>query len=475
MIEKDEDLSNGMIDINEFPDKTNDEIKKNAIRFEINLGNNNIIFGSGFLCKIYINDNINYPMPVLITCYHLLKENYLEDHDTLYFSYFLGEEKKKVSLYLSIKRIIYFDKELDVTIIEIKLEDKNLDIYSFLEMDQEINVNNPILKNREIYLLHYPKGVQDIIFSKGRINDLIDNTNFIANYDSEPGSSGSPVIDYEKKKVIGIHRGSFGSDDEKVGFGIILKYVIKEFSEEKKEEIEETYKNLYTYLDTMDMIYIIPKDKNIKLFSEEFVKRYEGFCQIIYNNLEYSLRQYFKTSYLTKEDINKGEFRITLKGIKYAKNMRFMFSRCHLLKKLNAVRTDFSNVVNMEHMFEWCENLEDVSDTSYWNLENVITLKALFYKCTKLKKIQGIEKWNPIKIKTCEEMFLGCYKSLPLSETSKIYEWKNVPEKIKVKGAKGYSATNYVSYAFGENLGGTLKYVSDNMPFLKKKKSKKNK
>ena len=202
-------------------------------------------------------------MPVLITCYHLLKENYLEDHDTLYFSYFLGEEKKKVSLDLSIKRIIYFDEELDVTIIEIKLEDKNLDIYSFLEMDQEINVNNPILKNREIYLLHYPKGVQDIIFSKGRINDLIDNTNFIANYDSEPGSSGSPVIDYEKKKAIGIHRGSFGSDDEKVGFGIILKYVIKEFSEEKKEEIEETYKNLYTYLDTMDMIYIIPKDKNI--------------------------------------------------------------------------------------------------------------------------------------------------------------------------------------------------------------------
>ena len=471
MIEKDEDLSNGMIDINEFPDKTNDEIKKNAIRFEINLGNNNIIFGSGFLCKIYINDNINYPMPVLITCYHLLKEKYLKDLDFLYFTYFLGKEKKEVLLDLSIKRITYFNEKSDVTIIEIKSEDKNLDIYSFLEMDQEIND----LKGRDIYLLHYPKGVQDIIFSKGRINDLIDNTNFIANYDSEPGSSGSPVIDYEKKKVIGIHRGSFGSDDEKLGFGIILKYVIKEFSEERKEEIEETYKNLYTYLDTMDMIYIIPKDKNIKLFSEEFVKRYEGFCQIIYNNLEYSLRQYFKTSYLTKEDINKGEFRITLKGIKYAKNMRFMFSRCHLLKKLNAVRTDFSNVVNMEHMFEWCENLEDVSDTSYWNLENVITLKALFYKCTKLKKIRGIEKWNPIKIKTCEEMFLGCYKSLPLSETSKIYEWKNVPEKIKVKGAKGYSATNYVSYALGENLGGTLKYVSDNIFNDKKKKSKKNK
>ena len=46
MIEKDEDLSNGMIDINEFPDKTNDEIKKNAIRFEIKNENNETSFGS---------------------------------------------------------------------------------------------------------------------------------------------------------------------------------------------------------------------------------------------------------------------------------------------------------------------------------------------------------------------------------------------------------------------------------------------
>ena len=49
------------------------------------------------------------------------------------------------------------------------------------------------------------------------------------------------------------------------------------------------------------------------------------------------------------------------------------------------------------------------------------------------------------------------------------------PRKIKVKGAKGYSATNYVSYALGENLGGTLKYISDNIFNDKKKKSKKNK
>ena len=400
-----QDLGNGMIDTHEFPEKTKDEIKKNAIRFELVEANNQVTFGSGFLCKIYINYNNKYsPMPVLITCHHILNEYYLKNLHYLYFSYILGNEKIIVLLDLSINRIIYCDKELDVTIIEIKLEDENLDIYSFLEIDQEINVDNPDLIGRKIYLLHYPLGKEHLMFSKGKINNLIhNNTNFTADYDSEPGSSGSPIIDYYKKQVIGIHRGKYGGVDRS---GIIIKYAIKKFSEEMKEAIGKTYKNLYLFLNTMDMVYIIPKGKIIKLFSERFVKRYKGYCTIIYNNLEYSLIQYIDHQYLTKEDINRGEIKITLKGIEYIKNMSYMFSKCHDLKKINAIRTDFSKVENMEHMFEWCRNLIDVSDTSYWNLENVKTLKALFYKCTSLKTIPGMEKWNPIKLETCEEMFL---------------------------------------------------------------------
>ena len=70
-----------------------------------------------------------------------------------------------------------------------------------------------------------------------------------------------------------------------------------------------------------------------------------------------------------------------------------------------------------------------------------------------------MEKWNPIKIKTCEEMFLGCYESLQLSETSKISGWKNVPKEIIAQGIKGYDASNYDSYEFGENLGGILYFL----------------
>ena len=53
------------------------------------------------------------------------------------------------------------------------------------------------------------------------------------------------------------------------------------------------------------------------------------------------------------------------------------------------------NVENMPSMFEECSNLEELSDTSHWNLENVKTLRGLFYLCKNLKKNPGIDKWNP--------------------------------------------------------------------------------
>ena len=125
--------SKEIIDVEELIEKTKD-IKQNIIR--ITIGND---ISSGFLCKIYINNN---PMPALITCYHVIKEDYIANYDFLYFAYSSDEGITEKILDLNIKRIIYQNKKLDVTIIEIKEED-NLDIYSFLEMDNSINVNNP--------------------------------------------------------------------------------------------------------------------------------------------------------------------------------------------------------------------------------------------------------------------------------------------------------------------------------------------
>ena len=128
----------------------------------------------------------------------------------------------------------------------------------------------------------------------------------------------------------------------------------------------------------------------------------------------------------------------------------------------------------MKATFEYCKNLEELSNTSKWNLENVETLKGLFYQCTKLKKIPGIDKWNPKNLKNYDEMFFGCQKSLEPSILSQVKNWKNVPEKGKNDFTKGFSATNKVSYSLidntevslklvQDNVGGALKFVGDNL------------
>ena len=161
------------------------------------------------------------------------------------------------------------------------------------------------------------------------------------------------------------------------------------------------------------MIYIIQKNKPIHIFCGEFVKRYKNRCNIKYNGQKYNLTEYFTVPNLSNKE--KGEIKITLKSIDYITDMSYMFSGCNDLKKVIATGTDMSKVKYMEATFEWCENLEELSNTSKWNLENIETLKGLFYKCTKLKNVPGIGKWNLIKLKNMEEMFLGCQKSLDFS------------------------------------------------------------
>ena len=450
--------SKEIIDVMDFPEKTKD-IKQNVLR--IIKGDET---GSGFLCKIYINDN---PMPVLITCYHVLNEEYIKNFKFLYFTYLTDNEIKEKTLDLEIYRIIYQNEELDVTFIEIKEED-NLDIYSFLEMDKSISVDNPKVLHEKVYLLHFPKGVEKVKCSKGEIGDLMENINLLTNNWTEPGSSGSPIINYNKY-VIGIHNGSLEDVNEKNGIGTLLNYAVKEFAEEKSEEIKKSYKNLYSTSNTMDMIYFIPKNKNsIQLFCDKFVNKYKTLCSLIYNGNNYSLSQYFPIDYISNNDKNKGEIRITLEGIKFIKNMEFMFSRCMELKKVIATGTDFSQVENMDSTFERCENLEEITNTSKWNLENVKTLKGLFYKCHKLKDVPGIDKWNPIKIKTCEEMFLSC-ESLDISVLHKVMSWKNVNKNIKELCKKGFTAKNFFAYALGDNLGGTVNFLRNQFNIFKKK------
>ena len=66
----------------------------------------------------------------------------------------LNDGKETKTIDLSIERKTYFNKEYDITLIELKDEDK---IKDYLELDDNLFQDNPekIYKNQSIYTLYY--------------------------------------------------------------------------------------------------------------------------------------------------------------------------------------------------------------------------------------------------------------------------------------------------------------------------------
>lgn len=77
---------------------------------------------------------------------------------------------------------------------------------------------------------------------------------------------------------------------------------------------------------------------------------------------------------------------------------------------------DFSNVVDMDHMFAYCRNLTTIPELS---TSNVTTMRDTFLYCTKLTYVTLFDTSNVILMNS---MFYNCSSltSLPLFDTSKV-------------------------------------------------------
>ena len=447
MEDKEELFNNSLINTNKILD---DKCRGSICRIEYDDEENEQICGTGFFCNIDFIDNI--PMHVLITCEHVLNNDFFKKYTDLCVTYFKGKEKFTSIITLQNKRI-FRDKDSDMVIIEINEKDEDLDKFSFLEIDNSINLNNPLLKDKKVYLYHFPNGDENVFYSQGYIINMSATNNFFfTNFSTLPGSSGAPIIDYENYRVIGIHKSKAKYNyqyDNNPGLGILVKYGIQKFiNQEKIKNIP--YHDLYSNLNTIDITYIIPKENKektkkgdkkqkkvdtIQLFGKEFVENNYDKYKIIYKDIEEPLKQYHK---LTNEDKKGSYLKIRLTGINSVKDMKNMFRFCVYLIDLPDIwRINTSKVVDMSRMFEGCYCLIKLPDLSRWNVENVTNMRGMFYDCPNIKSIPGIENWNPIKLKECYEMFCGC-ASLKNSEVAKIENWKNVDKKIKMKATVGY-------------------------------------
>ena len=165
--------------------------------------------GTGFFCKIpFVNNN---KLSVLLTNNHVIND--LKKNFTIYYN------NKFIKIELE-NRKKYTNKEYDITIIEIKEEDK---IEEYLEIDEMImeEGSNTSYVNESIYLLQY---LEEKLVSYGIINNIMEDKKYDFSHlcSTDKGSSGSPIINIKNNKVIGIHKEAINNYNK----GLFLNYPI---------------------------------------------------------------------------------------------------------------------------------------------------------------------------------------------------------------------------------------------------------
>ena len=205
---------------------------------------------TGFFAKIpYYNDLLN----VLITNNHVLGESDIADGQNITIS--LNNETIIKDIILDSNRKRYTNETLDVTIIEIREKEDNIN--DFLLLDKQIinlinkksNTNNEkflnnLYENESIYLLNYMNGEK--IFSSYGLLKEIQQDEIYHQCCTDLGSSGSPILLLKNNQVIGVHFGA----KKKIEFnlGTLLVKPIIEFQQKYlvkiKNEISENNKSI---------------------------------------------------------------------------------------------------------------------------------------------------------------------------------------------------------------------------------------
>ena len=373
------------------------------------------IKGTGFFAKLPYRSKYK---KVLITCEHILKEEDIINSNIITISINNEEQYKEINL--GINRLKFTDKSLDITIIEIKEEDK-IEEDNYIELDERYNLGQvrERYQKESLYILNYPKG-EDIVVSYGLAKDISDKEIFHT-CSTEEGSSGSPILSLKSLNLIGIHKGN--CIKRNFNKGIFIKYVIDEFNKIdensiKNNKINEANKinneilNIEkNKLNEMTIIYKISKyDYQIRIFGFKFVENNKNNCKIIIEGKEEELKEYL--------DINenlKNNLEIKLKEIQPITDMSYMFYYCNNLISLPDISEwDTKNVTNISFMFDNCNNLSSLSDISKWNTKNISNMRCMFYNCNNLESLPDISKWDTKNVSDMEYMFNKCNKLSPL-------------------------------------------------------------
>ena len=302
-----------------------------------------------FFCAIPFPDKYNR-LPVLVTNNHVLKKEDITEGKTIRFS--TNNEEHKFEIKIDENRKKYTNEKYDITFIEIKKDTDNININSFLDIDDEIfeeNYENLIVK-KSVYLLHYPHGNLSE-YSSGIMKGffLDEKFSFRHSCQTQNGSSGSPVINLINHKVIGIHKGY--KENLKYNIGTVLKDPINDFylnitnpkvdnleNKESDEFLEKSLKNI----DTQARII-----KNV--FSSYLGSiGFDGSVCLVINILEV-IRNYLNRK--NKKEIKERDI--------YPKSFNFRKFYNEIIKQINEVK------YQVEHYNFNLISIEELNDIEY--------------------------------------------------------------------------------------------------------------
>ena len=279
--------------------------------------------GMGFFCKIKNKDEL---IPVLMTCFHIIDDNFIE-------------QNKNLELYIKdLRKILKIDKnrkiyssernKFDIMIIRLNQEDG---INDYLEIDENIfsKDSENSYNDEPIYILHKP--IKNTLISYGKGIEIINEYDIKHKCSTLNGSSGGPILNQITHKVLGIHKGYIKKKKEKENFNIgtflkyplnqiLLIYVTKNINiknnkneENNKNNINKnTESNIKEYSNNNNISNSSNKKKP-KFFSPKF---YESLKRIKeeYKELDYNPNSNIGLSVGLFEEDNYFEWRITIIG-----------------------------------------------------------------------------------------------------------------------------------------------------------------
>ena len=370
--------------------------------------------GTGFFCKIKYKNKL---IPVLITNYHVINDNYLKNKNTLK-CYINGESK---ILNINKDSIIYSSITNQFDIIIIKL--KNDEINHYLEIDDNIfNINSEnSYKNEHICILHYKNsGNASISYGYG-----IEQINY---YDVKhfcytlSHSSGGPILSLLTNKIIGIHKLCVNKENDRYNIGTFLKFPLNDLNIKKNEIIIKIKVNLD---DINKDIYFLDNIKNkefqgIKYDYDNLKELNKDNTELYINGDKKEYKKYFRPK-------KEGIYTILLKFNILISDCSHMFECCSKIINIDLSNFDTTNVNNMKCMFSFCESLESLKDISKLDTIKVKNMSFLFFNCKSLKSLPHISKWDTKNVTNMRSMFSHCLSLLSLPKISK-WDTNNVAD-----------------------------------------------